>query len=542
MTSDSPHIAWFAEVGRDDVSLVGGKGANLGELTQAKIPVPPGFVVTTHAYREFIEDSGLDRTLRRILDGLDVDDERELTARAAAVQHAIKQAEMPAVIQQAITAAYTRLGEGPVAVRSSATAEDLAEASFAGQQATFLNIEGGVNVVEAVQRCWASLFEPRAIFYREQAGWGHLDVDLAVPVQRMVQSESSGVMFTIDPITNDANQIVIEAAFGLGEAVVGGLVSPDHFEVDKAAEQIVTRQIFRQDRKLVRSPDGLIDPEYGANSWRALSDAEGSAPKLSDGQVVALSTIGKRIESHYGWPQDIEWGWADNQFYLLQTRPITTVAPTARRNGDNPAPTPEAAPILDGSPASPGIASGRIRVILDARETSTVGEGDVLVAEMTTPDFVPRDEARRRNHHRARRPHLPRGDHLPRARRALRRRRRRRGAARRGPGSHRRRYQGTDLRRRPARPAQLVARSRRGTLRADRDRHQALRQPRRTRDCRPASRSGTWTASASCAPSSSSPASASIPATSSTPAARTSTSAASPKECARSPPLSTRVP
>ncbi len=389
MTSDSPHIAWFAEVGRDDVSLVGGKGANLGELTQAKIPVPPGFVVTTHAYREFIEDSGLDRTLRRILDGLDVDDERELTARAAAVQHAIKQAEMPAVIQQAITAAYTRLGEGPVAVRSSATAEDLAEASFAGQQATFLNIEGGVNVVEAVQRCWASLFEPRAIFYREQAGWGHLDVDLAVPVQRMVQSESSGVMFTIDPITNDANQIVIEAAFGLGEAVVGGLVSPDHFEVDKAAEQIVTRQIFRQDRKLVRSPDGLIDPEYGANSWRALSDAEGSAPKLSDGQVVALSTIGKRIESHYGWPQDIEWGWADNQFYLLQTRPITTVAPTARRNGDNPAPTPEAAPILDGSPASPGIASGRIRVILDARETSTVGEGDVLVAEMTTPDFVP---------------------------------------------------------------------------------------------------------------------------------------------------------
>ena len=389
MSSDQSRIAWFAEVGRDDVSLVGGKGANLGELTQADIPVPPGFVVTTRAYREFINHSGLDHVLRRILDGLDVDDESQLNATAAAVQQAIEQAEMPATMQQEIRTAYGQLGEGPVAVRSSATAEDLAEASFAGQQATFLNIEGGVNVVEAVQRCWASLFEARAIFYREQAGWGHLDVDLAVPVQRMVQSESSGVMFTVDPITNDANTIVIEAAFGLGEAVVGGLVSPDHFEVDKAADRIIERQIFMQDRRLVRSPDGAVDPEHGANVWQELSESEGSTPKLDDGQVVELSVIGKRIESHYGWPQDIEWGWADEQFYLLQTRPITTVAPTTKTNGDNPAPTPEDDPILDGSPASPGIASGRIRVILDARQTASIGEGDVLVAEMTTPDFVP---------------------------------------------------------------------------------------------------------------------------------------------------------
>ena len=389
MTSDPSHIAWFAEVGRDDVSLVGGKGANLGELTQANIPVPPGFVVTTRAYREFIDHSGLDHILRRILDGLNVDDDEQLNTTASSVQHAIEQAEMPATMQQEITAAYAQLGEGPVAVRSSATAEDLAEASFAGQQATFLNIEGGVNVVEAVQRCWASLFEARAIFYREQAGWGHLDVDLAVPVQRMVQSESSGVMFTVDPITNDPNRVVIEAAFGLGEAVVGGLVSPDHFEVDKAAERILERQIFTQDRKLVRSPDGVVDPIHGPNIWLDLSDADGSVPKLKDPQVVELSSIGKRIESHYGSPQDIEWGWANNQFYLLQTRPITTVAPPAKTNGDNPAPTPNEDPILDGSPASPGIATGRIRVILDARDTASIGEGDVLVAEMTTPDFVP---------------------------------------------------------------------------------------------------------------------------------------------------------
>ncbi len=389
MTSDSQHIVWFGQVGRDAVSLVGGKGANLGELTQAGIPVPPGFVVTTHAYREFINHSSLDHILRRLLDGLDVNNDDQLNSTAAAVQHAIEQAEMPAVMQQEITAAYVQLGEGPVAVRSSATAEDLAEASFAGQQATFLNIEDGVNVVEAVQRCWASLFEARAIFYREQAGWGHLDVDLAVPVQRMVQSESSGVMFTVDPITNDSNKVVIEAAFGLGEAVVGGLVSPDHFEVDKAAGQILERQIFTQDRRLVRSPDGAVDPEHGSNVWQQLSESEGSAPKLSDQQVLELSAVGERIESHYGSPQDIEWGWADDQFYLLQTRPITTVAPQTSTNGQNPAPTPSEEPILDGSPASPGVASGRIRVILNARETSSIGEGDVLVAEMTTPDFVP---------------------------------------------------------------------------------------------------------------------------------------------------------
>lgn len=389
MTSDTSHIVWFAEVGRDAVPLVGGKGANLGELTQAKIPVPPGFVVTTRAYREFIDHSGLDLTLRRILNGLDVDDDEQLNQKARAVQHAIEQAEMPATMQQEITAAYAELGEGPVAVRSSATAEDLAEASFAGQQATFLNIEGGHNVVEAVQRCWASLFEPRAIFYREQAGWGHLDVDLAVPVQQMIQSESSGVMFTVDPITNDHNRVVIEAAFGLGEAVVGGLVSPDHYEVDKSTSGIIERQIFSQDRMLVRSTDGRIDPEHGQNSWRNLSESEGSTPKLSDAQVVELSEIGQRIESHYGSPQDIEWGLVDNTFYLLQTRPITTVAPSAKTNGDNPAPTPVEEPILGGSPASPGVATGRVRVILNARETSAIGEGDVLVAEMTTPDFVP---------------------------------------------------------------------------------------------------------------------------------------------------------
>lgn len=377
-------IVWFSQVGRDAVPLVGGKGANLGEMTQAQIPVPPGFVVTTAAYRSFLVETGLEARIERMLEDLNVEQDDDLQRVSCDVREAIEQAEMPARLRSAIERAYLELGQGPVAVRSSATAEDLAEASFAGQQSTYLNVEGAGDVVEAVQRCWASLFEARAIFYRQHAGWGHVDVDLAVPVQQMIQSQSAGVMFTIDPIRNDRGRIVIEAAFGLGEAVVAGMVSPDHFEVDKDGEAIIERQIFRQDQMLIRNPNGAGGE---ANTWRRLSDAEGGQAKLSDAEVLELTRIGKRIERHYGGPQDIEWGLADGRFYLLQTRPITTLAQPA---GDlDSAPAPESAPLLSGSPASPGAAAGRIRITDDPSQISRIERGDVLVAEMTTPDFVP---------------------------------------------------------------------------------------------------------------------------------------------------------
>ena len=378
-------IVWFDQVGRDATPLVGGKGANLGELTQAQIPVPPGFVVTTSAYRAFLLDTGLDRRIAELVEDLNVEDDEALQDIACQVRAAIEEAPMPADLRAQIEAAYRELGEGPVAVRSSATAEDLAEASFAGQQSTYLNIEGAAEVVDAVQRCWASLFEARAIFYRENAGWGHTEVDLAVPVQRMVQSQASGVMFTIDPISNDPERVVIEAAFGLGEAVVSGLVSPDHYEVGKSAESILQRQTFVQDRMLVRNPNGTGGGE--TNIWRELSEADGGREKLSDAQVLELTRIGKRIERHYGSPQDIEWGWAEGRFYLLQTRPITTLA---QPTGDlDDAPTPQSEPLLSGSAASPGVAAGRVRVVADPAQTNLIAEGDVLVAEMTTPDFVP---------------------------------------------------------------------------------------------------------------------------------------------------------
>ena len=378
-------IVWFDQVGRDATPLVGGKGANLGELTQAQIPVPPGFVVTTSAYRAFLLDTGLDRRIAELVEGLNVEDDEALQDIACQVRAAIEEAPMPADLREQIEAAYRELGEGPVAVRSSATAEDLAEASFAGQQSTYLNIEGAAEVVDAVQRCWASLFEARAIFYRENAGWGHTEVDLAVPVQRMVQSQASGVMFTIDPISNDPERVVIEAAFGLGEAVVSGLVSPDHYEVGKSEESILQRQTFVQDRMLVRNPNGTGGGE--TNIWRELSEADGGREKLSDAQVLELTRIGKRIERHYGSPQDIEWGWAEGRFYLLQTRPITTLAQPTGDLDDAPAPPVE--PRLSGSAASPGVAAGRVRVVADPAQTNLIAEGDVLVAEMTTPDFVP---------------------------------------------------------------------------------------------------------------------------------------------------------
>ncbi|MGH2632045.1 MAG: PEP/pyruvate-binding domain-containing protein, partial [Tepidiformaceae bacterium] len=196
-------VVWFSEVGKEDLSLVGGKGANLGELTRAGIPVPPGFVVTADTYFEFIRESALEPKIVAQLEGLDVHNPKQLTERAANIRKLIVDAAMPADTAQQIREAYVRLGEGPVAVRSSATAEDLPEASFAGQQSTFLNVSGADNVVEAVQACWASLFEARAVFYREDAGYGHMNVGLAVPVQRMVQSEKSGVMFTVEPVTSD---------------------------------------------------------------------------------------------------------------------------------------------------------------------------------------------------------------------------------------------------------------------------------------------------------------------------------------------------
>lgn len=317
-------IAPISELCKDDVGVAGGKGANLGELTRVGVPIVPGFVVTAPAYFRFLVAANLRPEVERLLAGLNVDDRDALEATAKQVRRLLSAAPVPQDIAAGIVAAYVELGEGPVAVRSSATAEDLAQASFAGQQETYLNIEGRSDVVRAVQDCWASLFEARAIHYRAGAGFAHLDVGIAVVVQRMVQSERSGVMFTLHPVTNDATQILIEAVFGLGEAIVSGQVTPDMYAVDKATNAVIDAQISPQEQEFVRAPEPTGD---GHNHWVPIDWSRRTQQKLSDDEIAQLASLGERLESHFGCPQDIEWAYEGGSFYILQSRAITTAAP-----------------------------------------------------------------------------------------------------------------------------------------------------------------------------------------------------------------------
>jgi pyruvate,water dikinase len=377
-------VVWFEDVGRDDVGMVGGKGANLGELTRAGIPVPPGFVVVADTYFHFLRQAGLEPIIKKELFNLDIHDSRALSERAARIRQRFMEAPMPAHIAQEIIEAYEKLGDGPVAVRSSATAEDLPEASFAGQQSTYLNVVGGDNVVRAVQACWASLFEARAIFYRQEAGYDHHKVGLAVPVQKMVQSEKSGVMFTVEPVSSDPSKIVIEAVYGLGEGIVSGEISPDLYIVQKESLQILEKTVTPQDRMLARSPDSDGRRE-GANSWQPVPPGLVDQQKLTDDEIRQLARIGRDVEEHYGSHQDIEWAYEGGKFYLTQARPVTTVREQFHEEAEE-----ETAPvILKGAPASPGVAAGEVRIVRSPDEIDIVRPGDILVAEMTTPDFVP---------------------------------------------------------------------------------------------------------------------------------------------------------
>jgi pyruvate,water dikinase len=381
MNKNPKAIVWFEEVGKKDIPLVGGKGANLGEMTRSHIPVPPGFVVTANAYYDFIQSAGLAVKIKAILEKLDSDDSKALQRASAEIKQLIMSAAMPAETARAIEESYQKLGEGLVAVRSSATAEDLPEASFAGQQSTYLNIQGKSEVVVAVQQCWASLFESRAIYYREQQKYDHLKVGIAVPVQRMVASESSGVMFTVEPITSDATKIVIEAIYGLGEGLVSGEVTPDMYILDKNTEGIITRKVSHQERKLTRSPNSNAS---NPNSWLNIPVNSQEKQKISDEDISKLAELAKRIEAHYQSPQDIEWAKEGNSIFIVQTRPVTTMKEAVEIEPEIDAPE-----MLTGDAASPGLASGPAKILFDPSQIDLVENGDILVAEMTTPDFVP---------------------------------------------------------------------------------------------------------------------------------------------------------
>lgn len=377
-------IRWFRELSRNDVSLAGGKGANLGEMTQAGLPIPPGFVVTAQAYQDFLEHARLSERIEQELASLDVEDTDQLHAAAAQIQELILSRPMPDALAQAILEAYHQLPDRFVAVRSSATTEDTEAASFAGMNRSFLNVFGDEELIKKVRECWASLYGGRVIYYRVTHGFQDPPA-IAVVIQTMVNSEKSGVMFSANPTTGDRQQVVIEAAWGLGEVVVGGEITPDTLVLNKASRKVVSRQVGFKEFKLIRG-------EGGENERVELEDWEAQAPVLSSEDVQQLLELAFRVEDHYDAPQDMEWAIAGNEVYLVQARPITARGEAPRRTepaeGKAEAGT-AAQELLRGMGASPGVAVGRVRVLRSPQEGAKLQPGEILVAHTTSPDWVP---------------------------------------------------------------------------------------------------------------------------------------------------------
>ncbi|MHC1593743.1 MAG: phosphoenolpyruvate synthase [Methanotrichaceae archaeon] len=376
-------VVWLNEVGKDDVSIVGGKGASLGEMINVGAPVPDGFAVTAPAFRHFIDRSGIADDLFASLK-VDVNDPDALNRAERDAKSIIFNAEVPPDIEKAVKDRYLELCEREgeevfVAVRSSATAEDLPDASFAGQQDTFLNMRGADQVFEAVVKCWASLYGARAIFYRVEQGFDHEKVNISVTVQKMVNSEKSGVMFSSHPSTGEP-EVMIEAAWGLGETVVSGSVSPDNYVVEREEMKILSKTIATKDIMAVRDPKTgkTIDAKPVPSEMR-------DKQVLSENEMLELAEQAVVLEKHYGIPQDIEWAFENDEMFILQSRPITTISSGTKAEetgGDGKI-------LVTGLGASPGLVSGKVKVITGSKELDKVKEGDIMVTVMTTPDMVP---------------------------------------------------------------------------------------------------------------------------------------------------------
>jgi pyruvate,water dikinase len=313
MAKKNNNIYWFKELKIKDIPIAGGKGASLGEMSSL-MPVPDGFVVSAQAYGRFVKN--VQDEIFAILKKLDADDSLRLEAASQEIQEIILKTDMPADIVEDIEKNYSKI-DGFVAVRSSATAEDLPTASFAGQQATFLNVKGVDNVVKAVKECWASLFTGRAIYYRVTNKFKHEDVLIAVVVQKMVNSQKAGVLFTVNPVNNNHDEIIIEGAFGLGELVVSGQITPDMYLVDKKKMEIKEKMINEKEVGLFRNAKG---DNVKMNIKNPIEQV------LTDKEIIELSKLALKIEQHYKKPQDIEWAVGDDKkIYILQSRPITTL-------------------------------------------------------------------------------------------------------------------------------------------------------------------------------------------------------------------------
>lgn len=306
----------FGRLGRADAGIAGGKGASLGEMTKAGIPVPPGFVVLAGAFEQFLDESELNAEIEAILETVEQKNMNSVEMASEKIRSLIMSANFPEDIAMAVRSSFLELDAELVAVRSSATAEDGSSASWAGELESYLNTTAE-SLLENVRKCWASLFTPRAIFYRIEKEMHKEAVSVAVVVQKMVQSEVSGITFTVHPVTQDHNQMVIEAGFGLGEAIVGGMITPDNYVINKTDLSIEDIYISEQEMMIVRSKSGTSEVDVSAEKREI--------QKLNGERIIELARICLNIEKHYGFPCDIEWAYENNTFYVVQSRPITTL-------------------------------------------------------------------------------------------------------------------------------------------------------------------------------------------------------------------------
>ncbi|MEM2772422.1 MAG: phosphoenolpyruvate synthase [Candidatus Pacearchaeota archaeon] len=379
-------IVWLSEINKDDVAIAGGKGANLAEMYNAGFPVPPAFIVTAQAYKKFLSINKIDEEIKKILSDFDYENTKELEERTKKIRELIINADMPEEISSAIIEAYEIISASEinllisepcfVAVRSSATAEDLLTASFAGQQETYLNVKGNTALLESIKKCWASLFTARATYYRYKKGFSHEKTLIAVIVQKMVNAEKSGVMFTIEPVNNDKDKIVIEAVYGLGEGIVSGSIEPDYYLIDKKTLKLINKKIGIKKIEFTRD-------SAGKNIKKELKKEKQLSQVLDDWEIKKLAEYGIKLEEHYKWPQDIEWAIEGGQIYIVQTRAVTTIKEKISEEKF------EEKPIIKGFGASPGIGVGKVKIIKSLDELKKIEKGDVLVTKMTNPDMVP---------------------------------------------------------------------------------------------------------------------------------------------------------
>lgn len=385
----SDFVLWFKELTKEDIPLVGGKCANLGELAgRIGVPVPNGFAVSAHAYKVFLEKTRTDKKIEDFLSDMDISDMESLQDVSKKIRNQIEALPMLKEMEKEILKAYQELCEQvgkknvAVAVRSSATAEDLPGASFAGQQDTFLNVTQK-NLLRSIKRCWSSLFTPRAIVYRKEKGFSHAEVLISVAVQELISSHASGVTFTLEPVSGAKNKVVINASWGLGEAVVSGQVTPDEYVVEKGTFRIIEKHVVKKERQ-------IVSDKKGGTKWVMVPKEMQDRPALTDEAITRLAQYGVQIENHYGAPQDIEWAVDERgRIFILQARPETVHAIEKEVKSEERKDLMEQEILVRGIGVSPGRGSGMVKIILDVKDISSFKPKDILVTEMTTPDWVP---------------------------------------------------------------------------------------------------------------------------------------------------------